>query len=963
MEPSARVSLKHFLGVLFKVRKGEFSKTFLMGLYAFNCVAAITVGRVLGSVLFLSHVPLTRMPLIYILVALIVGGSSFLFSKRFSRMGLKTGMNLVLGGVLLLLFLFRWLIELPYADTLFIPAFSVFVECMVVILMVQFWSFANELFNAREAKRLFGVIGGGQMLANLYNFPIKALKDVIGINNLIFVCAASILACIVIVNYLFARHSHTLVARSKVRSRIVSGTTGKGRDVQEGTQAFWRLRATILLMTAVTMLTVTLVDYQFRVNACHVYQGEALADYFFSVYAYTGILSSFFQFFLTTRILESFGILYSLFILPFSLATGSLLALAGLGSTGVTITRCGELVTRYTINETTTQILYQPLPTTQRRRTKTLADGFARPLAQASGGVLCLILSYLYQIEQADRILTLSAVIVGLVGLWAFVAWRLRASYVSALLVASRRQGSGEGARVDEDEPSREITQLALQRALISNDSSQVLGALDVLPRGVMTARLEPLVAPLVTAQDPRVRDAAISYLGSLGNRKYAKNFLPLFDDPDPKVAASAIRAYAYLERERALSLLKRPLSAKAPEIKAATIAGLIEYGGLSGIMEATGVLDAMLKNPEASERENGARVLGYIKIRSFYQPLFALINDPDPKVKLAAIAAAGEIKSRELVPTLILVLGGEGPRVKAAQKALAQMGNDVAPLLAMVLGMPSLPPRIRNAVPGVLALIQTPQAYEAIESQLAISDARLRGAVLRALQKLVLRLDNEITPDFVRIRLALLAEFNLYYQLLLECETLKAAPNAAAGLLLAALEDRTQDTLERIFSLLSVLFPREQIELVSYNMKSENPTSRANASEIVDNICDNEIKRVLLPILDNTDRADKATEGAKLFKLRVETAPKLYARYIFAEDDAWVAACAWHAATKAQAFELAHHLPRFAEHPEAVVRECVLFAAQTLLTPADRQQLLARYDREHDPVVLAYLRTCQDTP
>ena len=959
MEQSAGLSMKRFLGVLFRVRKGEFSKTLLMGLYAFNCVAAITVGRVLGSVLFLSHVPLTRMPLIYVAVAVLVGGSSFLFSKRFSRLGLKSGMNIVLGGVLALLLLFRWLIELPYAAEIFIPAFSVFVECMVVILMVQFWSFANELFNAREAKRLFGVIGGGQMLANLYNFPIKALKDVIGINNLIFVCAASIIACILIVNYLFARHAHILASRSKVRSRAVSGSQSGARELPQGTSAFTRLRTQILLMTAVTMLTVTLVDYQFRVNASHVYQGEALADYFFSVYAYTGILSSFFQFFLTTRILESFGILYSLFILPLSLATGSLLALAGLGATGVTITRCGELVTRYTINETTTQILYQPLPALQRRRTKTLADGFARPLAQASGGILCFLLSYFYQIEQAERLLTLSAVIVGLVGIWLFFAWRLRGSYVSALLVASRRQASSLGGRVDEDEPTREITQLALQRALVSQDPTQVMGALDVLPRGVAAARLEPLVAPLILSAEARVREAAISYLGSLGNRKYAKGFLPLFDDPDPQVAASAIRAYAALERERALPLLKRPLLASAPEIKAATIAGLIEYGGLAGIMEATGVLDAMLKNPEARQRENGARVLGYIKIRSFYQPLFALINDPDPKVRLAAIAAAGEIKARELVPTLVLALGEEGTRVKAAQKALAQMGNEVAPLLASVLAMPALPARIRNAVPGVLAMMQTPAAYDVIESQLAISDARLRGAVLRALQKLVVRLDNEITPDFARIRLALLAEFNLYYQLALECEALKTVPNATAGLLLAALEDRSQDTLERIFSLLSVLFPREQIELVSYNMKSENPTSRANASEIVDNICDNEIKRVLLPILDNTDRAEKAAEGAKLFKLRLETPHQLYARYIFAEDDAWVAACAWHAAAKAQAGELAHHLPRFAEHPEPVVRECVLLAALALLDAPACRKLFARYEQETDPVVLAYHHAC----
>ena len=40
------------------------------------------------------------------------------------------------------------------------------------LVVIQFWTLANDVFHAREAKRLFGYIGGGGTLATLW-LPIQ----------------------------------------------------------------------------------------------------------------------------------------------------------------------------------------------------------------------------------------------------------------------------------------------------------------------------------------------------------------------------------------------------------------------------------------------------------------------------------------------------------------------------------------------------------------------------------------------------------------------------------------------------------------------------------------------------------------------------------------------------------------------------------------------------------------------
>src|SRR4051795_1748632 len=64
------------------------------------------------------------------------------------------------------------------------------------LVVIQFWTLANDVFHAREAKRLFGLIGGGGTLANVvFGLLVGKYARVIGAQNLLWVRVGQLLLC------------------------------------------------------------------------------------------------------------------------------------------------------------------------------------------------------------------------------------------------------------------------------------------------------------------------------------------------------------------------------------------------------------------------------------------------------------------------------------------------------------------------------------------------------------------------------------------------------------------------------------------------------------------------------------------------------------------------------------------------------------------------------------------------
>jgi len=87
---------------------------------------------------------------------------------------------------------------------------------------------------------------------------------------------------------------------------------------------------------------------------------------------------------------------------------------------------------------------------------------------------------------------------------------------------------------------------------------------------------------------------------------------------------------------------------------------------------------------------------------------------------------------------------------------------------------------------------------------------------------------------------------------------------------LIMLLENRLDENLERIFKLLELKYPPEEIDTVYRNLKSDKTDLRINAIEFLDNLLDVSLKKVLIPIIESVTLETITRETLKNLNIRV---------------------------------------------------------------------------------------------
>src|SRR5437660_6690649 len=150
-----------------RIRPGEQRRVALMAAYAASAVGAVVVGRSLRDALFLANVPRERLAGMYVWSSLAIVLVSYGYARIADKVRRGT-LNSACAAISAVLCAAFWAaFNLGGGGTFIYYALYIFVEAMGSLVVIQFWTMANDVFHAREAKRLFGLIGGGGTLANV----------------------------------------------------------------------------------------------------------------------------------------------------------------------------------------------------------------------------------------------------------------------------------------------------------------------------------------------------------------------------------------------------------------------------------------------------------------------------------------------------------------------------------------------------------------------------------------------------------------------------------------------------------------------------------------------------------------------------------------------------------------------------------------------------------------------------
>jgi ATP/ADP translocase/HEAT repeat protein len=887
----------------------------------------------------------------YISVAVMVPVPALLFARIADRFRRDRMLIWSLGVTVVCMAVMRLLLVVG-GRVVYIVLYN-FVEVYGTFLILQFWTFAGDLFSSREAKRLFPIVSAGSVAAGITcGFAVSGVVRLVGTENLLLLQMALLLGAVMVIR--------RVGLRERVRLREVVALEAVGRQARE--KAPWarkRVGAAVTSskhlkivagMTVATFITVPLIDYQFKVQLkehfthAGVVDTDAISSFMGLFSATTGVVAAVMQLAVTGRILERFGVVAALLLLPVTLLGGLVAGLSSVLSTFVCAvgTKAAENSFRYSITDATMQVLYTPVPSHVRGRAKTFIDGVLKPVASGIAGAAMVMLVGPLGLPLSS--LTIVAMV--LVVCWIGLILLIRREYVRELLSTLRRRRLqfGDKGLVITDAQSIAV----LRERLLSVDVGDVRNALE-LCRRIQGHDLSGELSSLVRHTDRFVRRGALELLADRTNAARAPMIDParieaIFADDaeDDDVKAAAISAYCSLVGEHALPVVEPMLQSTSPAIRGAAVAGILRFGGLEGLLQAADDLKAMLGARDEAMRHACARALQEIGIKGFHGPVQALLADDSLRVQLAAIAAAGAMKSPELIPSLVYKLRYRGTS-RAAQTALSAYGDEVIEPLVMVARQPREEAWLRRAVPRVLERIGTQAALDALlSSLLVVENDDVRRELARACARLRDRLG--VAVDEHAIKRLIDQEIGRHYQwLAMQADLQAVTGDHRRALLQEALEGRAWRSLEGIFRMIAIVQPYKAIETIWGNLRSTSPVARANAVEVLDNLVDGDEKRGLLPLVEAMGELadDHAAAGRTLARLLEDGAelyplerrrPEHWLRQLLAGSDEWLVVCALFTVTELGLADVHDDVAVHLRHKNPVVRETALSALSVLL-------------------------------
>ena len=327
----------------------------------------------------------------------------------------------------------------------------------------------------------------------------------------------------------------------------------------------------------------------------------------------------------------------------------------------------------------------------------------------------------------------------------------------------------------------------ALQEKLSADDPAAVRYALSIIEQEPAAQWRQPLRG-LLHHDDPEIRKRALSMLSASGDETITPIVAEMLRDPDLAVRTEAL---LFLSRQVGIDPVARIQElGEFPDfsIRAGIATFLASPGPARNLEAARVILEQMV---EASG-ESGARD------RDEAARVLSLLPDVFPDL-------------------LVKLLDDEDSRIaQLAVKALSRAG---------VAGVPLLQERLLE------------------------EDPTLRYRVIAALNKLR-QLHPEIHLDRTLIELLLAAEIAGHYRShqVLGAVDGSLPPNDPV---IVAMRHSMELELERIFRLMSLLYPEAQLQDAYVGLRSENPVIRANALEFLDNVLEPQLRQLVVPLLD----------------------------------------------------------------------------------------------------------------
>jgi ATP:ADP antiporter, AAA family len=875
--------MKRWIERVLNIQSGDLGRGILLCSSLFLIICSYMMGRVARDALFLAHFKAVQLPYAdmacALLVAIVVAGY-LRIARHASIRNLLVGSQLFFAAHCALF----WILARCYRLTWLVPVFYVWVGIFGVLAPTQIWTLANYVLTTREAKRIFGMVGGGAIAGAIFaGFLSRTMAKAFGTESLLLVMALLILICPILVIQIWHRGQAELrESNLEVKQPSVEGPRNLRDSVRLvfSSSYLTAIAAVIWLSSFVTTFT----GWQFKAIAKQfLVKQDVLAVFFGELTFYVGVLGLIFQLFLTTRCLRKLGISTTLFVPPLAVFIGSTGLLMWGTLAAAVFLRGSDQVLRYSLGVSTAELLYLPLPG-RRLQVKWFIDTVIWRLGDGFAGLTVLI--FATYLHLAARQMSWISLI--LISGWIAAVLVLRKQYVVTL-----KQSISEHC-VEASLASVPVLDRSTETVLASNlsapDPKEILYALSLFEVERQRAA-HPVIRGLLKHSAPEVRQKAIAILSAAADKTVLADVQQLLRDPEPTVRTEALLYLTYHANVDPLRLIDELRDFADFSVCSAMVAYLARPGEAQNLETARKILDGMATETGfewCRNRGEAARLLGVLP--DCFDPLLSsLLSDKDKTVVQQAIKSVGMLRKRRLVPQLLEYLA-DPQLASESSKALANFKDSIVGVLRDYLSDDTMSVEVRREIPAILVNIGTPEAARVLLENLLQSDTALRFRIICGLNKLH-RLHPEIEPDMEMLPTVLAAEILGHYRSYQILGMLGLAAQSEDPVARALRESMDQE-LERIFRLMGLLYPHLDVHTAYVGLQSKNVSVYDNALEFLENILKSPLREMLVPLLDGRVTVlERARIANRLVRAKIESQEEAVAALACSEDS-WLRSC-----------------------------------------------------------------------
>src|SRR5688572_5783171 len=799
-----------------QLRDGETGTALLMFLYSFLAMTSYNINKPITRSEFISSLGADDLPYVTFVMGVLIGVIMQGYTKVISVVPRRWMIPATQAGIAGLLLLFWALFTFVGADWVAV-GFYVISLILSILLISQFWTLANDVYDPRQAKRIFGFIGGGASLGGATGAGLTAfLVQTVGSRTMILMAAGVMVACLAIVI--------SIVRREQRAGMSDASKTGEEEGVSGG-EAIRLLRSSrhlqiISLVIAFGAMSSYIVDQQVNMAVAEFKGAEgkdSMAAFLAQIIVYLSLIGFVIQVTLTSRIHRVLGIGFALLMLPVSMAGAAAMILFNRALWAPSVGRIVDTSIRYTIDKTSREVLFLPLPAELKYRAKPFIDVTMDRLAKGVGAVLMLVAIKKWGLGLDWQ--QLSYVSAVLIALWVLTAIAARREYMRSFRRNLEEQNVAPSeVKFTNPDPATVET---LVSELAHPEPRRVLYAIDLLDAMDKRALVTPL---LLGHESPEVRARALQIAEASGPR-FADRWQPgverALKDRDASVRIAAVSALAALRGEAAVDVMRPFIKRGDPALAIVAAAAL----AASSREDDVALAAATLREYSVDTRERAtqwrlqvADALGDVNNPAFRPLLVPLMYDANIEVARAAIESAGALGTDDFlfVPPLVSLLRNR--RLKSAARAvLVDYGEPVVAPLAFFMADREEDKWVRRHVPSTLAALPYQASVDALIGALDDPDGFIRSKAIAALDRLR-RTNPELVMDATAItRHANLEAARAFNALTLHYNLFVAGGTDQRSLLARTLVEKHQRAMNRTLTLLGLIHGPEDVGAVRH--------------------------------------------------------------------------------------------------------------------------------------------------